>query len=88
MIFEHWLFCYTLNLTGNNEKWTTIAKGDNTNRVRQQTYLRMSKILPHSEQDFTEIVEKQKKHLNTTFYTAHVLHTYVKRPYSDSLQIC
>ena len=35
-----------------------------------------------------EIVEKEKKHLNTTFYTAHVLHTYAKTPYSDSLQIC
>ena len=34
------------------------------------------------------IVEKEKKYLNTTFYTAHVLHTYVKTPYSDSLQIC
>ena len=41
-----------------------------------------------NQQDFTEIVEKQKEHLNTTFYTAHVLHTYVKTPYSDSLQIC
>ena len=34
------------------------------------------------------IVENEKKHLNTTFYTAHVLHTCVKTPYSDSLQIC
>ena len=24
----------------------------------------------------------------TTFYTAHVLHTYVKIPYSNSLQTC
>ena len=23
------------------------------------------------------IVEKEKKHLNTTFYTAHVLHMYI-----------
>ena len=34
------------------------------------------------------IVQKEKKHLNTTFYTAHVLHTYVKTPNSNSLQIC
>ena len=31
---------------------------------------------------------EKKKHLKTKFYTAHVLHTYVKTPYSDSLQIC
>ena len=37
--------------------------------------------------DDKELVEKEKKHLNTTFYTAHVLHTYVKTPYSDSLKI-
>ena len=41
-----------------------------------------------AEQIALVIVEKEKKHLNTAFYTAHVLHTYVKTPYSDSLQIC
>ena len=33
------------------------------------------------------IVEKEKKHLNTTFYTAHILHTYVTTPFSNSLHI-
>ena len=42
----------------------------------------------HKNQIALVIVEKETKHLNTTFYTAHVLYTYGKIPYSNSLQIC
>ena len=85
-------FLYSQTAAYFKNKTTTTTTNQlvklNTSSPEMTQFPRLSFTTVAEQQIALVIVDKEKKHLNTTFYTAHVLHTYVKTPYSDSLQIC